>query len=455
MRIGGSAILALAFGDREITCCLTDGKGNARVVRKIACFDAASPLLDRPEMTGQALAQFLDQHQFNASRAIVGVPARWVIAQEKEIPPTDASAAISILRLQAERMSTGDAGGLVVDTAGDVPAGTTKVLLVGMLKGQVDKIHKLIESAKLQLVAICPTTLAASALLESDHVMLSLAHSGAEFVQWQGGAARTLRPLVSVEPQQVAIELKRILAMTGAAGQLRVCDGIDEIGKIGMNARSVSINELNARIDPAAMNGSAASLKSIDHLPAVALSLAGLDRARLPVNFIDSRLAPEKTRRFGRTAYMAMAAGVAIVVGIVSMVMTVHAREAEEVMLAQQIKKLEPDVKAAQARVDRFKFGRSYFENRGGNLDCVRQLALAYNYDEPIWATGITIRDHGEGTLQGKSTDQRLILSLRDRLMNDKTFKNVQLLDLREAGGRGGEITYSISFVYGQTEVRK
>ncbi len=456
MRIGGSAILALAFGDREIICCQTDGKGSARVVKKIARFDAAGPLLERPEMTGQALAQFLEQHHIKAGRAVVGVPARWVIAQEKEIPPTDASAATAILRLQAERMAMGgDAGGLIVDSAGDVVAGNTRVLLVGMLKAQIDKVRKLTDAAGLHLVAVCPTTLATSALIESDHAMLSLASTGAEFVQWQGGAARTLRPLASADPQQVNLELKRILALGGASGQLRVCDASGGAGLAGLDAKAVSAAELNARIDPAAMNGSAATLKSAGHLPAVALSLVGLDEARLPVNFIDSRLAPEKTSRFGRPAYLAMAAGVAIIVGIISLVMTVHSREAEQAMLAEQLKKLEPDVKAAQARVDRFKFGRTFFENRGGNLDCVRQLSLAFNYDEPIWTTGITLRDNGEGTLQGKSTDQRLILALRDRLMNDKYFARVQLLDLREAGGRGGEITYSISFVYGQSEVRQ
>lgn len=463
MRIGGSSILALSFGQSDIVCAISEVRGSSRVTRKIARFESTGPLFDRPESTGQALATFLEQHKFGVHRTIVGVPAKWVIAQEKDLPPTDRAAAASILRLQAERMAMGDAGSLVVDTAGDFSTTGGRVLLVGMMKAQLEKIQKLIEAAKLHLVAICPTALATSAMIEADHAMLRLGEGGAELVQWQGGVARALRPLAASDLAQLGLETRRFLAIRGQAGRLRLSDGIGLSGResqvlseqIGTPADTVTPAELNATIDLAAMNGAAGPMGVAVHLPAVALSLAGLDPRRLPVNFLDSRLAPEKTRRFGRTSYLAAAAAVVGVVGIVSLVMTVHAREAEEIALNETLKGMSKDVAEAEARLEQFRFGRQYFESREGYLSCWRELALAFNFDEPVWTTSLTLRSTGDGQLMGKSTDQRLILALRDRLMNNKAFSKVQLLDLREAGGRTNEITWSISFVFGHAEVKK
>lgn len=461
MRIGGSAILALTLGDRVIHAALTEARGGERIVRKLARFEAPTPLLDRPEMTGHALAQFLTQHQIHAGRTIVGVPARWVIAQERDLPPTAPAEARSILRLQAERMAQTDAGTLVVDCAGDIQPGAQKVLLVGMLRRQVELIEKLASSAKLDLVAICPTSLAASSLLETDHNMLRLGDGGAELVQWQNGAARALRPLASTDPAQVAGELRRILAMRGSAGQVRLADelGLDDqqtrhlTGQLG--AAMVSEQEFNVRIDPSAMNGSASRFQRSGHLPTVAVGLAGLDLKRLPVNFLDSRLAAEAPSRLGRNAYAAIAIGVLLVALTVLLYFATGSREQEAVMLADQLKKMAPDVAAAQTRLDQFKVGRAYFENRAAYLDCLRTLTLAFNYDEPIWATSINLRGDNVGTVQGSTTNQQLALALRDRLMNQKAFANVQLLDLREAGGRGGEISWSISFLFKPEEVQK
>lgn len=463
MRIGGTSILALSLGTSDIVCAICEVRGNSRVTRKIARFEATGPLLDRPESTGQALAAFLDQHKFNVHRTIVGVPAKWVIAAEKDLPPTDRAAAAAILRLQAERMAMSDAGSLVVDTAGEISTAGGRVLLVGMMRPQLEKIQKLVDAAKLNLVAICPTALATSAMIEADHAMLRLGEGGAELVQWQGGVARALRPLAASDLSQLALETKRFLAIRGQSGRVRLCDGIGLSGaeartlsqQIGASADAITPAELNATIDPTAMNGFAQAIGESGHLPAVALSLAGLDEKRLPVNFLDSRLAPEKTARFGRTSYLAAAAVIAGIVGIVVLVMTVHAREAEEIELNDRLKSMSKEVALAESRLEQFRFGRQYFEGREGYLDCWRELATAFNYDEPIWTTSLTLRSTGEGQLMGKSTDQRLILALRDRLMNNKAFSKVQLLDLREAGGRTNEITWSISFVFGQTEVKK
>ncbi|GIW76872.1 MAG: hypothetical protein KatS3mg104_1935 [Phycisphaerae bacterium] len=463
MRIGGTSVVALCLGHDFVICALGEVRGNQRIVRKIARFDAGGPLFDRPEANGRALSQFLRDHQFDATRAVVGVPAKWVIAQEKELPPVSPVEALSILRLQAERMAMGDAGTLLTDTAGDIQSAEGRVLLVGMLKTQAENIQKLADAAGLNLIGICPTSLATSALIESDHDLIRVGESGAELVQWRSGMARLLRPMPVNHEKDLVLETRRVLAIRGQTGRLKLYDprGLtsDEQNilckDLGSEVELLTPDELNIRIDTSAMNGSAEVLGRIGYLPAAALSLLALDPRRLPVNFLQGRLAPPRQRRFGRTAYLAAAALFVVVVGLISLVMFVHARESEEMELNERLKSIAKDVKEAQTRLDQFRFGRQYFESRSGYLNCWRELSQTFNYSETIWVTGFVLRSSGEGQLMGKSTDQRLILSLRDRLMNNKFFSRVQLLDLRESSGRNNEITWSISFVYSHAEAGK
>lgn len=455
MRIGKSTILALALQDRQIVCALVEAKGVSRSVRRVATFVSSESILDRPEANGQLLRAFLDDHQIHERDAVVGVPARWVIGLEKDLPPSDKASATAMLRLHAERMSTADAGSLVVDVAGEIGTGGAKVLLVGMLRPQLDKIAKLLDSARISVKAICPTSLALSSLIESDHVLLASSGGASEMVHWTAGAARLLRPMTATDPQQVGVELNRMRTMRGLAGAVRLCGPEDADQAIGVHARTVTATDLGAELDPSVQNGYAQAMALCDYLPATALAIMATGAAPMPVNFVDSRLAPQRQHRFGRLAYLAAGAVLAIIVGLVALWMTVQSRENEEAALFAQLESMKKDIASAQTRLDRFRFGRAFFDNRTGFMDCLRQLTLAFNYDEPIWATSITLRDRGEGTLAGKSTEQRLVLALRDRLMNDASFANVQLLDMRESSGRGGEITYSINFIYKPSEVRK
>lgn len=463
MRIVGTSILALCLEHDSITCALGEVRANQRLVRRIARFDAGGFLLDRPEATGQALSKFLKDHKLDATRTIVGIPAKWVIAQEKELPPVSTAEVLSILRLQAERMAMGDTGSLLTDTAGDIKPSEGRVLLVGMLKTQAEKIEKLVDSAGLNLIGICPTSLAASALIESDHDLVRVGESGAELVQWRNGMARLLRPLTVNDEKDLVLEARRVLAIRGQTGRLRFYHprGLTDEQKnvisisLGTRVEELTSSELNIHVDSSAMNGSAETLARIGYLPASALSLLAFDPKRLPVNLLQSRLAPPRRSRFGRTTYLAAGAVFVLVIGIISLVMTVHARESEEMELNEKLKSIAVAVKESEARLNQFRFGRQYFESRSGYLNCWRELAQAFNYSEPIWTTSLTLRSNGEGQLMGKSTDQRLILALRDRLMNNRSFSRVQLLDLRESSGRSNEITWSISFLYLHMEAGK
>jgi len=171
----GSSSLGLLVSDRGIVCAQVAANGVERVVKKIGVFTAERSILESPEETGRALKAFLETHGYTATRAVVGVPARWTISQERDIPPVGPEEARAVLRLAAERLSLADSGSLVVDYAGALAPQKSKVLLVGILRTQLDKLTRLTEAAGLSLVGACPAALATSAFVGGDHSMLYLA----------------------------------------------------------------------------------------------------------------------------------------------------------------------------------------------------------------------------------------------------------------------------------------
>jgi Tfp pilus assembly PilM family ATPase len=157
-----STILGLAFSDRGVVCAEVATSRGDTTVRHIATFAPPEGVgLDKPDAYGQALASFLRQSKFGASRAAVGVPAKWLVAVERDVPPADDEQARAVLRMHADRMGASEAGELVTDFAGKLDRRTGgKVLLVGILRRQLDKVLAVVEAAGLTPACVTPTAMA-------------------------------------------------------------------------------------------------------------------------------------------------------------------------------------------------------------------------------------------------------------------------------------------------------
>ncbi|HVT90923.1 MAG TPA: pilus assembly protein PilM, partial [Tepidisphaeraceae bacterium] len=201
MKLGSSNVLGIALADRTIAVAQVGGKSDAGQGSQAAIFTLPADVsIDKPEAVGNALAGFLKQKGFSASRVVVGVPAKWLMAVEKDVPPASKEQMRSMLRLQAERLSLADSGEVVFDFAGEHQANRPgNVLLVAMLKKQLDRVTQIAEAAGLTIVAVTPTTLALASVsarankAASDRPMVVLAGHGAEIVWQRQGMPRMLR----------------------------------------------------------------------------------------------------------------------------------------------------------------------------------------------------------------------------------------------------------------------
>ncbi len=468
-----SSFLGLAFSELGIACAEVSASGDRRSVRRTAAFAFTAELsLAKPDAAGAALAAFLREKRFAASRVVAGVPARWLIATEKEIPPANEQQARAALQLQAERMGSGDGGEIVFDFAGKPnPQSASRVLLVGLPKSQLERVHRILDVAGLNIVAITSTGLATSDGLNADEherPMLLLGPGGAEMVLRGAGSTRALRHMALTpngqgkpSVQALGSELRRAVAlgMSNGTEEMLLLDGVglgpDQVNELSTRAGvQMRTGEEWKLLGVTADNVASSQMLSGESrpvalfAPAVSLALAGAESETLPVDFAHSRLAPAKKQRLGRNAMIGIAAAVLVVAGIILLAVQIHKSQGELDAINAQIKQLEERSKPAQTLVDRVTYAQTYFDKRPPALECLRQLTLSFKDDEKIWVTTFTYHADGKGTLQGKAADNETVLSMVERLKKNSKFSTVNLTDTHPGDTRTQEWVWSLNFTY-------
>ncbi|MFA7236827.1 MAG: hypothetical protein WC058_08185 [Phycisphaeraceae bacterium] len=460
MLFGSRNILGLALGDRTIQCAQIATAGGRSVVERLARYELPPGVgYEQPDALGALLKTFLREHHFTATHTMIGLPLRWLVTHAADLPPADPAAACAMLRLQVERLSSDGELDMVYDCVGE-PGGdiAKQVMLVGVLRPQLDRIGKFADAAGLTPVGVTPTALIAGDAMNQS--MLLLADHGTELVVRRDGAAqswRHWRAMPRQAPSELPVwsgELRRNCALAGRSGAMTLVDavGLDEARRKQLDdlagGEPMASADIAAEIRPDALNGAPPGSRAGMFIPAIALGAAGRSAAAPRVNFARSRLTPPRVRRFGRWRITAVAAGLLLMTGLAALYVTMQRREGEAARLEARFKQQQPELKTAKADITRFSYGRRYFEMRPPVLDCLKQITRTFRDGEPIWVTTFTMKDTGKGRMQGKSTEQRVILAVLDRLRGDANFSDVQLQDMREGSGREREVMFSISLTY-------
>lgn len=486
MIFGTSNVLGIALTDRVIGVAQVDG---SRIVQRTAAFPIPPDLsFDKPQELGEALSSFLKREGFVGSHAIVGVPARWVLAVEKDVPPAGREQFKSMLRMQAERLPLADNGELVFDYAGEHDyTQQGRVLLVAMLKRQLDKVMQAMEAAGLTVNAVTATSLAlASASAElakggGDFPMVVLGRQGAEVVWQRKGSARMLRHFsVSVTNGHdtpaigaLGTELRRAVTLGPAGGasangdrELVLWDavGLDD-SQIAELSEKVGI-KVRAEDGLEMLGAKTASLivPSGDNAPRrfaspVALAIAGSRRSLLPLNFTKSRLAAPKKRVVGRKSILTGVVVTLAIIGIAALFIDKHLKEGQLAEVKDQQAARAPETRAAQAIKDKVDYSGLFFNQRGPILECLRELTLMYRDNDDMWTTGVTFREDRDnkeigrvdGIIDGKAGNSVIVYALGDRLTANPRFSSVVVSKLGTAGARGGQqamSTFTITFTF-------
>lgn len=464
------SILGIAIDEGGLLCAqiaTTGGRPTVQRLGRLAFDDQAS--LNQPEVLGERLRDFLKKHHMSASTAVIGLPAKWLIAQQHEVPPSNDQQAAAMLRLRAERMTVHDNHQMVFDYIGEPNTReSVRVLLVGMLQNRLDQVTAACRKAGLSPVSAMPTAIAVSRAFGSDgRPTVVISRRMADVVWETPSGARLLRHVGSAGEEAtpgdvatLAAELRRTLVLNPSLGpapsamrvwqdhELSSTDVAVLSERSGLTTELIDARHLSqAAIAPGALNGDAARMTADAYIPAIAVALCGASD-RPPVNFYQSRLAPPKEQRFSRRMITIVGIAVAAVLALVLFYLDVQSLEREADALSARVSSMEEDIAAAQSRVDRFAYGRTYFERRPPVLDAMADIASAFPANSSIWATRVMLRDNRTGQIYGQAIDQQTVLSVLEHMQQSGRFHNVQLREMQAASGRENTISFSLSFTY-------
>ncbi len=164
MKLGNRKVLGIAFEERYAVVSqvrLARGVRNVERAGEFVFPDDAG--WQDPQRLGKALGQFLRDGHFSAGRAVAGLPAKWLMAREVNVPPAAPAATADIVRLEAEREFAPDPAALGMDYSDALDARETRpVFLVGALRERLSQVQAVAEAAHIKLLSVTSTALAVS-----------------------------------------------------------------------------------------------------------------------------------------------------------------------------------------------------------------------------------------------------------------------------------------------------
>lgn len=458
--------LGVSVGERSLLVAQVASDAAGPQVTRVAEFIYPdSSTLENPEVLGRALREFLKSSGFSARRAIIGVPAKWLVLRPHPIPPTDPETAISLLGIQIEAHRLPELGEIVYDFVGESSeTEATTALLMGLPKRWLDRVLAMASAARLNVAAVTPCT-AALAAATGAHVdrpmVLSVRAEGAELAAAEGTQTRFLRHLSSaIAAPPLNTELRRSMAMlpagfasgnghaTEPAGGSRMVlwddVGLDEAALQGLQ-ESLGVSLVRGELPTLGGRGCGLADGRVGGR-AVALALPLLERKHPAVDFLHPRLVPPKPARIPRRVFWISASAAAAILALALCYADLLRLQQQVAGLDDQYRLLEPSLKIAKPFVSRMKFAETFKASDPRILACLRDLTVALPPDNRTYLTGFRLQDNMQGEFTGRSDNVQDVISVIDALNAGSRFSEIK----RSFDGRGNTagVSFKVTFVY-------
>jgi Tfp pilus assembly PilM family ATPase len=156
-------VLGLAIGERSLMAAEI-AMGDRPVVRRVAELEYPAGVSPADAAAfGPLLAGFRKEQGFTTRATVVGLPAKWIVVKQKDVPATDDATLADLLRTGAEAEFSSDLKDLAYDfvTSQESVAGKS-VLLVATPKKYIEAVEAACNTAKLTAAAITSSALVLS-----------------------------------------------------------------------------------------------------------------------------------------------------------------------------------------------------------------------------------------------------------------------------------------------------
>ncbi len=425
-----------------------------------------------PDQLGTALQEFLRKHHFSAKEVVVGLPAKWLLVKENEVPCVQDESLSQIARLMAEREFSLDMNDLVLDyTSSDNSNSNCHLVVMAALRSRIDPILTALRTAGLKVISV---TASSPALpfpeIKSPSVSnysLYLRPNYAEFLVRNGKGFRFVKHIpyhhpdgqdsgkvpasliqqlnnfLSLRPDKSDPDRKDTLIVWDAKERTEeFCEALPQHLHRPFNIdRGL---ELLKRENWQGRNGP----ENEQYAASISLAILGLQSKPAFIDFLNSKICFEKKTSRKKTLWWSLGTAAALLVTAFFLIGSWYQDKQEIFTLTNTLEEMREDIEAVESLELKVISAQGWYADRPKILDCLRELTLSFPEAGTIWVTSLALREDMRGIITGKSLDEISVLEVTDELKANPVFFNVQMLYLRDTGRSSQEVAFAIDFIY-------
>jgi hypothetical protein len=438
-------------------------------LEKLQSFSAPltlDPLTAAPELVGREIRNQLDAAGVHERDCVVGLPLKWVLAAQTELPPLPPADAASLLQLEAEKGFHADADTLQISHSQCALTGGKKlVLLGGIPKAQVLALEQILAAAKLRPVSFA---LGIAALQvtgdETAGGVLALA-IGEGCVSLQvtvGGGVVALRAFEDILETEGGLRTLRADVLAREArvtlGQLpaELRTQIKRVRIFGSRELAQQLaDEMELRFEPMGLKvdtvpvypaGEFGVTLPADAIPSPAFSLAANVLIDRPPAFEFLPPKPTLVEQFA-TKYSSgpLRTTSAVAAGVAGLILALFLFQQFQLWrLGRQWQRMETKVTELSSVQDKIRQYQPWYAGNYRSLQVLRQMSLAFTENGDVTAKTITIRDDGTVSCSGTEQNNAAVLPVENKLSAVPGITDVHLEQTR--GSKPIQFVFSFKF---------
>ena len=463
-----TTVLGLALdGSRLDGVVLKRTNGSLAVLQSFSAQLTLDPLTAAPELVGREIRNQLDAAGVRERDCIVGLPLRWVLTTQTELPPLPDADAASLVRMEAERNFHTDVTQLQVSDSRSPLADDKKfVLLAGIPNTHIGSLEQVLAAAKLKPVSfgLALPALQSPGAKKSDGVLALAIGEGNVGLQITTGGVAALRALEGAVENEGG---RRSLLASVVAREARVTLGqlpaglraaVKHIRIFGPRDLAQQLaDEMELKFEPMGLKVEVVSAYAPDEFgvtlppeatlsPAFSLAARCLTEDRPAFEFlppkptlIEQFIAKYSSGRLRTTG--AIAAGVAVIILGLFLIQQIQLWR-----LRSQWSHMAAKVTELQGIQDQIRFYRPWYDDSFRTLSILRQLTLAFPEDGVVTAKSIEIRDGGSTvSCSGNARDIASLLAMQAKL---RMMTGVTDVHITQQRGKS-PMQFTFDFKYG------
>jgi len=472
-----TGLLGLALdGSRLDGVVLRRTNGSLQLLQAFSVTLSLDPLTAAPELVGREIRNHLDAAGVRERRCVVGVPLKWILTAQTELPPLPEPDVASLLQLEAERGFPCDIATLrLADSRCQLPAGKQYATLAGVPNNQLLALEQVLAAAKLKPLSFSPGITALQPVAafgvppsggsagglsagppedgtpnqKNGVLALAIGESQVSLQITGGGGVAALRSLDgaienegarhTLRPGFVAREARITLGqlpagLRAAVRRIRIFGPRDlaqplademelRFEPLGLQVELVTSyrpDEFGVEIPPATPVSTAFSLAA-RRLAGQAPGFEFLPPKPTAWQRVSAKYSSSRLRSAG-----AVAAGIVALVGglfLFQEIQLIHLRSQWSGM-AVKVKELD----GLQQQIRQY---RPWFDDSFRDLSILRQLALAFPEDGAVTAKSVEIRAGNVVNCSGTASDSAALLRMLNQLRGAEGVTDLKVDQIR------------------------